>query len=125
MDLWSILIAAALGLGLGWIMIRNNNTDFTRIHMLERNEFMDNMRKGQLVDIRKKEAFETDKIKGARHIKSSEIGTKYSKLRHDQSVYIYCQNGRKSKRNARKLARNNYPDIYVLVGGMDAYNTPS
>jgi len=118
----SLAIAIVLGLGLGWIMVRNKNTDYSKISILKRKDFVSNMRKGQLVDIRKKVEFENDKIKGARNFKMSSITSKTAKLRRDQAIYIYCQNGRKSKSAARKLVKNNYNVVYVLEGGLDAYN---
>lgn len=122
MDWLSIFLAVGLGLGVGWLMVRANKTDYSKIHVIKKNDFVNNMRKGQLIDIRKKDAYEQDKIKGARNIPVSNMTSKYSKVRKDQSVYLYCDNGRKSKRAARKLSRNGYADIYVLDGGFKAYN---
>ena len=118
----SLAIAVVLGLGLGWIMVRNQNTDYSKITVLKRDDFVQNMRKGQLVDIRKKAQFEEDKIKGARNFKMNTLTSKTTKLRRDQAIYVYCQNGRKSKSAARKLVRKNYNTVYVLEGGLDAYN---
>ena len=118
----SLAIAVVLGLGLGWIMVRNQNTDYSKITVLKRDDFVQNMRKGQLVDIRKKAQFEEDKIKGARNFKMNTLTSKTTKLRRDQAIYVYCQNGRKSKSAARKLIRKNYNIVYVLEGGLDAYN---
>ena len=118
----SLAIAVVLGLGLGWIMVRNQNTDYSKITVLKRDDFVQNMRKGQLVDIRKKAQFEEDKIKGARNFKMNTLTSKTTKLRRDQAIYVYCQNGRKSKSAARKLIRKNYNIVYVLEGGFDAYN---
>ena len=122
MDFTSIIIAVVAGLGIGYLMVRNQNVDFSKIHVIERKDFVKNMRKGQLVDVRKKEKFEQDKIKGARNFAVRDLTSKYSKIRKDLSVYIYCQNGRKSKRAAKKLVRKGFGDIYVLSGGFDAYN---
>ena len=118
----SLAIAIVLGLGLGWIMVRNKNNDYSKISVLNREDFVQNMRKGQLIDVMKKEDFETDKIKGARNFKMSSISSKSSKLRRDQAIYVYCQNGRKSRSAAKKLIRKEYNLVYVLDGGLDAYN---
>lgn len=120
-DWTSILIAIVLGLGLGWLMTRNKNNDFTNIHVITKEEFIKNMRRGQLVDMRKADVFETDKIKGARNFKPSVLNSKYSKLRKDLPVYLYCDNGKKSKRTAKKLIKNEYKAVYVLEGGFVNY----
>ena len=124
MDFWSLAIAIVLGLGLGWLMMRNQGVDFTKISVLKRNDFLDNMRKGQLVDIRKKKEFEQDKIKGARNFTVGQLSQKTTKLRKDQAVYLYCQNGNKSRKAAKKLIRKNFHQVYILDGGLNAYNNP-
>jgi rhodanese-related sulfurtransferase len=66
MDWTSILLAVAAGLGLGWLLMRSNSVDYTKIHIINPTDFKNNMRKGQLVDLRKADAYEQDRIKGAR-----------------------------------------------------------
>jgi rhodanese-related sulfurtransferase len=121
MDFWSVFIAVVAGLGIGWLLVRNKNVDFSKMHVINVEDFKNNMRKGQLVDIRKNVVYEQEHIKGARNFKPSTLTTKYSKLRKDQSVYLYCQNGRKSKRVARKMIRKDFGDIFILDGGYDNY----
>lgn len=120
-DILNIVIAVVAGLVLGWFLMRNNKTDLSKVHEIQLSDFKKNMRKGQLVDIRKKDAFNQNKIKGARNFTTRQLTSKYSKLRRDQSVFLYCQNGKKSKRIAKKLAKESYPDIYFLSGGFDSY----
>lgn len=120
-DWTSILIAIVLGLSLGWLMTRNKNTDFTNIHVITKEEFLKNMRRGQLIDMRKKDIFEADKIKGARNFKISVLTSKYSKIRKDLPVYLYCGNGKKSKKAAKKLIRSEYKTIYILEDGFANY----
>ena len=122
MNFWSVALAVVLGGGLGWLMVRNQNTDYTKIHEIPKKDFVGNMRKGQLVDIRKKEEFEQGKIKGARNFRVGDMTQKYSKLRLDQAVYLYCSNGRKSKRVAKKLVRKGFKAVYILEGGFNNYN---
>jgi len=121
MDFYSIALAIVAGLVLGWLLMRNKNIDYSRIHIINKEDFVQNMRKGQLIDIRKKDAFEQDKIKGARNFRPNEVTSKYSKLRKDLSIYVYCQNGKKSKRLSKKLAKANFKDVYILDGGFNAY----
>jgi len=121
MDLAQILIAVFAGLALGWLLMRNSKVDYSKIRVINPTDFKANMRKGQLVDVRKKDQYETDKIKGARNFRASEITGKYSKLRKDQSVYLYCQNGKQSKKVAKKMAKAGFNDIYILDGGFQNY----
>lgn len=122
MNITGTILAVVIGLTLGWVLVKTKNVDYSRIHIIDRAIFIDNMRKGQLIDIRKKDAFEQDKIKGARNFKVSVLTSKYNKLRKDQSIYLYCQNGKKSKKAAKKLSKAEFSNIYVLEGGIDSYN---
>lgn len=121
MNALDIIIAIVLGLGFGWLIMRYQNLDRSKLHILDQETFENNMRKGQLVDVRNKNAFEQDRIKGARNFKKNQLVGKRSRLRKDQSVYIYCQNGRKSKRIAKKMIRNHFGDVYILEGGFKHY----
>ena len=121
MDWLNVVIAVIAGLVLGWLLMRNQQRDLSKIHEIQLSDFKKNMRKGQLVDIRKKAAFDENKIKGARNFTIRQMTSKYSKLRKDQAIYLYCQNGRKSNRAAKKLAKEAYPDIYILSGGFNSY----
>ena len=118
---WNTLLAAGLGIFIGWLLIRNKNVDTSKIRVISKKDFKANMRKGQLIDIRKKEDFEQGKIKGARNFKVRNITGKYAKIRKDQGVYLYCKNGMKSKRVAKKLVKDGVNDVYILEGGFDKY----
>jgi rhodanese-related sulfurtransferase len=117
MDFTTIIIAVVLGLTLGLLLNRSKETKLDRIHVINKEDFYNNMRKGQLVDIRKEDEYKEDRIKGARHFTSAQITAKRPKLRKDQSVYLYCNNGKKSLRTAKKMTREGYHAIYILEGG--------
>lgn len=120
MSFLEIVLAIGAGILVGFVAMRFMNVDRSKIHLLDKDDFMNNMRKGQLIDIRKAEQYDQDKIKGARNFKPGALTAKYTKLRKDQSVYLYCQNGRKSWRTARAMSRKEFSDIYVLKGGLNS-----
>jgi rhodanese-related sulfurtransferase len=119
MDIWQIGLAIVIGLSIGLLLSRNKNVDFDSIFTIKEEDFLKNMRKGQLIDIRKKEEFEKDKIKGARHFKVGKLTGKFSPLRKDLPIFLYCKNGSKSKRVAKKLSKAGYKTIYILEGGFN------
>lgn len=121
MTLWSTLIAIAVGLTLGLIIMKLRGKDHSNVYVLTLKDFVTNMRKGQLVDIRKKQDFEIDHIKGARNFTKAKLTHKKVNLRKDLSVYVYCANGRSSHRAAKKLSDNGFKDIYVLQKGFANY----
>lgn len=116
-DWYTIVIAVALGLLMGWIMTQRNKRKPEVVHIINKEDFFNNMRKGQLVDVRKEKDFELDKIKGARNFTKAQLTGKYPKVRKDKSVYLYCNNGRKSKQIANKMSGLGYIAIYILDGG--------
>jgi len=114
------VIPIILGLAIGALITMRGKKDPNRMQVLSVDDFKKNMRKGQLIDIRKKEAYEADKIKGARNFPYRYLKSKHqTKVRHDQPLFIYCQNGIKSKRVAKKLSLK-YTMVYVLEGGFNA-----
>jgi rhodanese-related sulfurtransferase len=122
MGIWSYVIAIVLGALIGLLIVSRKNNDYSSIHIINKKDFQDNMRKGQLIDVRKKDMFEKDKIKGARNFKKSQFSTKFTKLRKDQSIYIYCSNGKISFKAAKKLTKSGFRNIYVLENGFQDYN---
>ncbi len=118
------LIPIVLGLWIGWLLSRRRTLKDTtaRMQVIPVETFKQNMRKGQLIDIRKRARFEEDKIKGARHFSVRFLRHKSQiQVRKDKPLYLYCQNGRKAKRAARKLLTRGYVFVYVLEGGFEAY----
>jgi rhodanese-related sulfurtransferase len=114
-------IAIVLGVAIGLLVMMYKNRDYSNIKKISKKDFINNMRKGQLIDVRSKEEFAKDKINGARNFTARGALT----LRKDQSVFLYCANGKKSYRVAKKLSNKGFPNIYVLSKGFKALNSKS
>lgn len=114
-------IAIVLGVAIGLLVMMYKNRDYSNIKKISKKDFINNMRKGQLVDVRSKEEFAKDKIKGARNFNARGALT----LRKDQSVFLYCSNGKKSYRVAKKLSNKDFTNIYVLAKGFNSKNDES
>ncbi len=106
---------------MGLIIVSRKNVDYSSIHVINKDDFVNNMRKGQLIDVRTADEFNQNKINGARNFKANQIATKNSKLRRDQSTYLYCSNGKKSFKIAKKLTKQGFRNIYVLEDGFENY----
>ncbi len=118
-------VAIAIGLFIGFFLVRRNREvkfeESERLVIREWPEFKRNMRKGQLIDIRKEKDVEKEKIKGARRFPVRALTSKYqTKVRKDLPLYIYCNTGKKSYKAARKLLHKGYKKVYVLKGGFPA-----
>ncbi|MDO4924672.1 MAG: rhodanese-like domain-containing protein [Turicibacter sp.] len=121
---WRLLIIAIiLGIILGlFIMMRRESKK--AVVSLSEKEFIENMRKGQLVDLRKKEEFEEGHINGARNIPFAMLTRNPGRLRKDLPIYLYCEKGKVSKRAALVLYGKGYEQIYQLEGGLTNWNGP-
>ena len=123
MDWRLLMIAIILGIILGlFIMMRRESKK--AVVSLSEKEFVENMRKGQLVDLRKKEEFDQGHINGARNIPFVMLTRNPGKLRRDLPIYLYCEKGKVCKRAALVLYGKGYENIYQLEGGLTNWTGP-
>ncbi len=119
---FSWIFPALVGLGLGYWLVKLKEVKKDRIHLLTTEAFSTHMRKGQLIDMRPQKLVEKGKIKGARVLRGNYLKNKtQTKVRRDLPLYLYCQNGHKSQKLARRLSVKGYQEINVLKGGYLAY----
>lgn len=85
---------------------------------LEQDEFRQNYRKAQLIDVREEREFSTGYILGARNIPLSQLKQRMNEIRPDKPVYLYCQNGTRCIQ-ASKILKNKrgVEEIVSLKGG--------
>ena len=89
---------------------------------LSEQDFVKNMRRGQLIDLRKKEEFEKSHINGARNFPSAILARSTGKIRKDLPIFLYCEKGKRSKRAAFFLKSKGYEEIYQLDGGLENWS---
>lgn len=73
-----------------------------------------------LLDIRSREEFERNGIKGSVNVPFDEISTGLSKLPKDKPVYVLCRTGDISEEVAEILEDRGY-DVCNIEGGYAAY----
>lgn len=73
-----------------------------------------------LLDIRSREEFKNNGIKGSVNVPFDEISTGLSKLPKDKPVYVLCRTGDLSGEVAEILEDRGY-DVYNIEGGYAAY----
>lgn len=84
-------------------------------------EFKENMRKAQIIDVREKDSFDAGHILGARSMPYTMMKTTLNSIRKDQPVYIYDQKKSLSIRTANLLRKKGYTDLYILKGGYEGW----
>jgi len=121
MNWGTIITMILLGLAIALLVIMRREAKKS-VTVLSEKEFIDNMRKGQLIDLRKKEDFEDGHINGARNIPSATLSRSIGKIRPDLPVYFYCEKGKRSKRAAFLLKSKGFDSIYQLDGGIENWS---
>lgn len=121
---WPTVVFVGLMLGIGVFIVMSRRTVNKNITMLSADEFANVMRKGQLIDIRKKVDFDTGHINGARNIPLVMLNKSLSKLRTDQPIYLVCADGKTCKRATAILVAKHYNQIFGLEGGLANWQKP-
>ena len=92
---------------------------------IEPSEFDKGRRKSSavLLDVRMPQEFEQGHIEDAVNINFFDPNFKNQllELDKDKKYYVYCKNDSRSERAAEFLLQNDYPEVYVLKGGYEAW----
>ena len=119
MDTWTIVTIVLWVFIIGWGIweliqyFRRKNAANT----LENDEFRENMRKAQIVDVRGKDEYEAGHILGARNIPYMNLKQRHVELRKDQPIYLYDEKKTLSYRAALQKKKQGFEDLHVLKGG--------
>ena len=103
----------------------NNNTeqqpDFQQLSMQEGLELMEADSDYILLDVRRIDEFEAGHIPGAINIPNESIGTEEIAELPDknQTIYVYCRSGNRSKQAANKLVQLGYTNVIEFGGIID------
>ncbi|QIL46993.1 rhodanese-like domain-containing protein [Vagococcus coleopterorum] len=89
--------------------------------VIKEDEFAENMRKAQVIDVRDRSAFDAGHILGARNVSYPMMKQNPSSFRKDQPIYLYDQVMSLSVRAANLLRKQGYTDVYILKGGINAW----
>lgn len=117
-DVMNWALPISLGLLIGYFIATRDKSSGESIIYMDAEEFRSNMRKGQLVDIRKEEQYSESKINGSRNFPKRQLLQNLFKIRTDQAVFLYADTDRGTiRRVAKKLAKKGYKPIYILKGG--------
>src|SRR5699024_10808706 len=89
---------------------------------LENEDFKENLRKKQLIDVRDKYEYNGGHILGARNIPFYEIKQRHIELRKDQPIYLYEDGTYAAYRAAIELRKHDFEELYVLKGGYENWD---
>ncbi|MDD3113958.1 MAG: rhodanese-like domain-containing protein [Candidatus Izemoplasmatales bacterium] len=124
-SVWEWVLPIGLGLVVGIMITMRKKYDFSQIVFLEPEEFRLNMRKGQLIDVRREDNFNHRRINGSRSFPNRTVFSSLSRLRRDQAIFLYDENCKNSvKRIAKKLIKKGFKPVYVLKNGLEKWPFP-
>jgi len=120
-DVLNWLLPVLLGLFIGFLIATRKNSNVgDNVVTMSPEEFSQNMRKGQLIDIRSEDDFHSGKILGSRNFPKRSILGSLFKLRNDQAVFIYGNSDHgQISHVAKKLVKKGYRPVYILKGGIE------
>lgn len=95
--------------------------DFQKISMQEGLELMESDSDYILLDVRRIDEFEEGHIPGAINIPNESIGTEEIEELPDknQTIYVYCRSGNRSKQASQKLVELGYTNVIEFGGIID------
>lgn len=112
-----LLLAIGIGLLAGLLISKRGKVDKSKIATLKKDEFYETMRKGTLIDVRKKDAYENGKILGSRNY-PGKSGAKNAAVRKDLPIFIYDDRGTGSAYQiAKAYVKAGAVMVYILSGG--------
>lgn len=83
--------------------------------------FYEDIKDSVLIDVRSKQDFENETIKGALHIFTPELREKYKELPRDKKIILFCNTGFQSYVASRILVQKGFDNVYSLTGGIELY----
>ena len=75
-----------------------------------------------LIDVRSREDFNLEHLKGAKNIPLDQLDGRLGKLPRDKDIVVYCQNGGRSIRAVRKLEVAGFTRLYHMHEGLRGWN---
>lgn len=114
-----VLVIMLAGCGKSDADIQNNT--YEKISMSEGLKRMESDENYILLDVRRADEFESGHIPGAVNLPNEEIGTEEipSLPDKEQTIYIYCRSGNRSKQAADKLLALGYTNLIEFGGIID------
>ena len=74
-----------------------------------------------LLDVRRDEEWNSERIEGAIHMYVGHIEEHINEILTDQTIAVICQVGNRANLGASILERKGYTDLHVVLGGMLAW----
>ena len=94
------------------------------LRILPQEQFQSETKGSKVIDVREAHEYKRGHIKGAVNIPLSQLPQRMGEISADNTVYLYCQSGMRSKQAAKLLGRRGYKDVAHLRGGIMSWSGP-
>ena len=91
---------------------------YTSLDTEETIEFIKNNSDSIIIDVRDKQEYESEHIKGAKNIPFEDVDKKIGGLPKSRPILVYCQSGAKSIRAIRKFEMAGFDQLYHIHEGL-------
>ena len=98
----------------------HQNSEIT-VHELKRLVDLDFIKTIQILDIREDSERKHVSIKGTKHIKLSELASRFKELDSDTNIFVMCHTGIRSQAAVEWLRSNGFKYAVNVLGGIDAW----
>ena len=77
----------------------------------------------QIIDVREFSEFDGERVAGAQLMPLSRFDKHIGEIDRDKPVYVMCRSGNRAKQAAEKLHAGDFKNLFVIEGGMQAWNS--
>lgn len=91
---------------------------------LNSHEFRDEIKRSTkkvVIDVREVDEYKRGYIQGAVNLPLSQLGQRLNEVPKDNTIFLYCQSGMRSKSAAKMLSKKGYLQINQLQGGISTW----
>ena len=97
----------------------HTNSEITVYELKKR---LDTDKNIQILDVREDSERKHVSIKGTKHIKLSELSTRFKELDSDKNIFVMCHTGTRSQVAVKWLKSKGYIYAVNVLGGIDAWS---
>lgn len=76
-----------------------------------------------IVDVRDEDSYEEERITNAIHLSMAALQEYSNKADKEKAILVYCYHGVSSQSVAKRLAAQDFKEVYSLIGGFEIWKS--
>lgn len=119
---WGLIVLAALGLGVVWLMSRNTAATSSYPLEISVEDAVAKQQEGAFIlDVREPDEWNEAHIAGATLIPLGELASRASELPRDQEIVVVCRSGNRSAQARDILLNDGFTEVTSMAGGLNQW----